>query len=434
MAAEYVLRCKGQSVSDIPELTSILPDTHGTIIYQEDLGKIAKQLAGFSDEDAELLRENMAKKKKVALMKMKPLFIEGASKKIAPETAEKMWDMMETFARYGFSIIHAVEYAMITYACMFLKFHYPLEWWAAILTNAEEKEITSQFWPYVKNMVLAPDINLSGDTMVVDYASSTIRSKLGIIRGIGEKTIEPIVNGRPYKDIQDFVDKEVSGPSLAHKLIHVGVLDSLFPSTASLIEKLKIYEDARELKDFKDKVAEAKEKGKNIRATGPKPAKIPDDYKELTPLKDAAMKKAVLTSLPIDLHSLGMKFSKAILPFINRPKVMSPRGHETLLVSGAQLDRLEQIPGEEVKDSIYVAATCYIIETKEFAYAKNTKKALKITIDADGFVSDKVLWPDYNTGELMYPKELKKGSIATVFLRKKDGRKDMSIMGVVVES
>jgi DNA polymerase III alpha subunit len=434
MAEEYVLRCKGQSTSDIPELLTILPKTHGTIIYQEDLNLIAKQLAGFSDEDAELFRENMAKKKKEELLRMKPLFISGAIKKIKPEVAEQMWDMMETFARYGFSIIHAVEYALITYACMFLKFHYPLEWWAAILTNAEEKEITSEFWPYVKNMVLAPDINLSGDTMVVDYASSTIRSKLGIIRGMGEKTIEPIVSGRPYKDIQDFVDKEVSGPSLAHKLIHVGVLDSLFPSSSQLLEKLKLYQEAVELKKFKDKIKEAKEKGKMTRATGPKAAQIPEEYKELTPLKDAAMKKAVLTSLPIDLHSLGMKYSKAIMPFNEKPVVMSPRGHETLLISGAQLDRLEQIPGDQVTDSIYVAATCYIIEAKEFSYAKNTKKALKVVIDADGFVSEKVLWPDYNTGELIYPKELGKGSIATVFMRKKDGRKDMSIMGVVVES
>lgn len=434
MAAEYVLRCKGQSESDIPELTKILPETYGTIIYQEDLGKIAKQLAGFSDEDAELLRENMAKKKKEELMNMKPLFIKGAAEKLSPEVAEKMWEMMVTFARYGFSIIHAVEYAMITYACMFLKYHYPLEWWASILTNADEKEITSQFWPYVKDMVLAPDINLSGDTMVVDYASSTIRSKLGIIRGIGEKTIEPIVSNRPYKDIQDFVDKDVSGPSLAHKLIHVGVLDSLFPQTAGLIEKLKIFEEARESKEYREKVKEAQDKGKTVRATGPKQAKIPEEYVNLTPLKDAAMKKSVLTSLPIDLYTLGVMYSKARVPFINRPKVMSPRGHETLLISGAQLDRLEQIPGDEVTDSIYVAATCFIIEAKEFAYAKNTKRALKVVIDADGFVSEKVLWPDYNTGNLEYPPELKKGSIATVFMRKKDGRKDLSIMGVVVES
>jgi DNA polymerase III alpha subunit len=433
MAAEYVERVKGNSTSDIPELLSILPNTYGTIIYQEDLGKIAKQLAGFSDEDAELLRENMAKKKKEELMNMKPLFIKGAAEKLSPEVAEKMWEMMVTFARYGFSIIHAVEYAMITYACMFLKYHYPLEWWAAILTNAEEKEITSQFWPYVKDMVLAPDINLSGDTMVVDYGSATIRSKLGIIRGIGEKTIEPIVSNRPYKDIQDFVDKDVAGPSLSHKLIHVGVLDSLFPSTANLIEKLKLFEEARELREYRDRVKEAQEKGKTVRATGPRQAQIPEDYQNLSPIKEAAMKKSVLTSLPIDLHSLGAKYSKVIMPYVNRPTVMSPRGFETLLINGAQLDRLEQVPGDQITKSVYVAATCYVVEAKEFAYAKNTKKALKVIMDVDGFVSEKVLWPDYNTGELMYPKELKKGTIATVFMRKKDGRKDMSIMGIVVE-
>jgi DNA polymerase III alpha subunit len=81
---------------------------------------------------------------------------------------------------------------------MFLKHFYPLEWWAAVLTNAEEKEITGKFWPYVRDLVSPPDINLSSDTMVADYLNNKIRAKLGVIRGIGEATIEPIVQGRPY--------------------------------------------------------------------------------------------------------------------------------------------------------------------------------------------------------------------------------------------
>ena len=72
---------------------------------------------------------------------------------MSPEVAEGIWDRMITFGRYGFSIIHAVEYALITYACMFLKHYYPMEWWASILTNASEQEITGSFWPYVKDMV-----------------------------------------------------------------------------------------------------------------------------------------------------------------------------------------------------------------------------------------------------------------------------------------
>lgn len=434
MVEEYYLRRKGQAEPEIKELMEILPETYGIMIFQEQLGKISKALAGFSGEEAEKLRENMAKKKKVELMAMKPQFIEGATPKVGKEVAEKIWDQMETFGRYGFSIIHAVEYAMITYACMFLLHYYPLEWWAAILTNATEQEITGKFWPYVKDMVAAPDINLSSDVMVVDYMNSKIRAKMGVIRGMGEATIDPIVDGRPYKDIQDFVNKEVAGPALSHKLILVGVLDSLFPPRTSLVEKLKMFEDAVERFKFSSKLEKASLTGKKVRATQPKEGKVPEEYVNLHPLKDAALKKSILPSMPINLHELGVKYSKVLAPFERVPCVTSNRGYSTRLIDGERLRRLDEMSGDAIEKDIYVASTCFIIKAEEFAYQKGAKRALKLTLDADGYVSEKVLWPDYDSGQLIYPPELKKGAIATVFFRKKVGKKDMSIQGVSVET
>jgi len=320
---------------------------------------------------------------------------------------------------------------------MFLKHYYPLEWWAAVLTNADEKEITGTFWPYVKEFISPPDINLSSDTMVVDYSNEKIRSKLGVIRGIGEATIEPIVAGRPYKDIQDFVDKEVAGNSLSHKLIHVGLLDSLFPPKINLLEKLKLYEDAVERKNFKNKLAKAEKEGKKIRATQPKDGKIPEEYVNLHPVKDAAMRKSVLPSLPVDLYGLGKKYSKVLSsdPTKAQSTVTSSRGYDTLLIDGERLKRLDDISGESLQKDIYVASTCFVVEAKEFSYPKNnpTKRALKTILDSGSDTIERVLWPDYNTGELVYPKEFKKGCIATVFMRKRVGKKDMNIIEIVVE-
>lgn len=434
MVEEYIQRLKGQSQPDIPELAAILPESYGIMIYQEQLGKVAKQLAGFTNEAAEQLRENMAKKRMVELVKTKPAFVAGAILKVSQEVAENIWEQMVTFGRYGFSVIHAVEYAHITYACMFLKHHYPLEWWAAILTNADEKEITGTFWPFVKDIVLPPDINLSGDTMVVDYANGKIRSKLGVIRGIGDKTIEPIVNGRPYRDIQDFVDKGVAGPSLSHKLIHVGVLDSLFPPKISLREKLQLFENAVEMRDFQKKVAKAQAEGKKMKATEPKVGVVSEDYMNLHPIKDAAMRKSVLPSLPIDLFDLGRRYSK-VKSKKGGQLVTSTRGYDTLLIDGERLRRLDDMPGDEILKDIYIASTCYVIESKEFAYGKTEKKkALKLVLDSDGYISEKVIWPGYESGQLEYPKSLKKGAIATFFLRKRIGKKDMAVMSVTVET
>jgi hypothetical protein len=81
-----------------------------------------------------------------------------------------------------------------------------------------------------------------------------------------------------------------------------------------------------------------------------------------------------------------------------------------------------------------VAATCYVVKAEEFSYSKNTKRALKMILDCDGYVSEKVLWPEYESGQLVYPSELKKGAIVTIFFRKRAGKKDMAIQGCVVEN
>lgn len=436
MVEEYIKRRRKESDPDIKELFDLLPETFGIIVFQEQLNKIARDLAGFPGERAEKLRKNMAKKKMKELMDMKPDFIAGASKKVTVEVAEGIWERMVTFGRYGFSIIHAVEYALITYASMFLKHYYPLEWWAAVLTNAQEQEITGIFWPYIKDIVSPPDINLSSDTMVVDYANGKIRSKLGVIHGIGEATIGPIVAGRPYKDIQDFVNKEVSGPSLAHKLIHVGVLDSLFPPRTNLLEKLKLYENAVESKKFASKLQKAELTGKKVRATQPKDGVIPEEYVNIPPIKDAAMRKSVLPSLPVDMYDLGRKYSKALSLGSKRSMVTNQRGYDTLLINGERLKRLDEMSGESLQKDYYVASTCFVVKAEEFSYPKAnpTKRALKLILDSDGFVKEYVLWPEYESGELIYPKELKKGAIATVFFRKKVGRKDLNLTYVVVET
>ena len=95
------------------------------------------------------------------------------------------------------------------------------------------------------------------------------------------------------------MNKEVSGPSLAHKLIHVGVLDSFFPPRTNLIEKLKLYENAVESKKFHDKLEKAEVAGKTMRTTQPKEGIIPEEYVDFHPMKDAAMRKSVLPSLPL---------------------------------------------------------------------------------------------------------------------------------------
>lgn len=437
MAQEFVHRKNGGSYDDIEILSKLIPETYSVLVYQEQVTKIAKELAGFSGTEAEILRENIGKKKAVELAKQKPKFVEGASKHISREEAEVLWDRIETFGRYSFNKSHGISYSYITYACMFLRHNYPLEWYAAILTNASEGEITGKLWPTVKSMVASPDVNLSSDKMEIDYVNNKIRSKLGVIRGMGEATINPIIENRPYTSIQDFVNKDVAGPSLSHKLIHVGFFDSLFKPLMSLEEKLKSYQDAVEIKSYNDKKIKAEKEGKKVRLTQPKCGVIPKEYVNLHPLKSAAMKKSILPTIALDLQSLGAKYSKIRDPESVKPKVLDLVWDKSVfLVDGPAIDRLDALKLDEDEKDIYVAATCYIIECKEFSYQKGTKRALKLVVDCgSGSISEKVLWPDYNTGDLIYPKELKKGSLCTIFFRKRAGKGlGMNITQIVWEA
>ncbi len=438
MAQEYVYRRKGGEYNDIKILKELIPETYSVLVYQEQVTKIAKSLAGFDGSAAEKLREAIGKKKLTTLLAIKPKFIEGCfnSGKITQKEAEELWERIVTFGRYAFNKSHAISYSYITYTCMFLKHYYPLAWWSAVLSNATEQEISQKFWPHVKHLIAPPDINLSTEEMVPDYANNKIRSKLGVIKGMGDKSIAPIVASRPYKDIQDFVNKDVAGPSLSHKLIHVGILDSLFPPNLGLCEKLKLYQDAVEIKKYTDKVEESNKNGTKMRISQPKQGVIPEEYLNLHPFRDVIMKKAVLPSMPIDLHNIAKVHSCRIAPYHTKPIVKNVKGYNTVLLDGEALRKLDELDGNLLKEDVYFAATSYVIDMKEFSYPKKnpTKKALKLILSTDNYLSEKVLWPDYTTSELKYPKELKKGVIASFFYKKRVNKKDVNILEIVVES
>lgn len=435
MAQEYVRRRNGGSYEDIEILKELIPETYSVLCYQEQITRIAKNLAGFNGLEAENLREAIGKKKQSDLVKIGPKFTKGVidSGKTTEAEAKELWQRIVTFGNYAFNKSHGISYALITYACMFLRYHYKLEFVAAVLTNAEEKEITQKLGAYVREFLLPPDINLSGDSMVPDYSNNKIRAKLGVLRGVGEATIAPILENRPYKDIKDFVEKYVAGQSLSHKLILVGVLDSLFPPKTNLVDKFKMYQNAIEIQNFNSKLKKAELAGKKTRATQPKEGVVPEEYINLHPLKDAALKKSILPSMPIDLYSLGAKYSKVLAAFESVPSVIAPNGYNSRLMDGERLRLLNELEGDMVESDHYVAATCYIIKTEEFSYAKGAKRALKVIADAGTYSSEFVMWPNYDSGVLEYPAGVKRGAICTLFLRKKTGKKDMSIQSMIVE-
>ena len=427
MAEEYVERKFGRSSPDIFEMGALLPETFGVQVYQEQTSLVAREIGALDPVTAEKLRRAMGKKLKHEVDSFKPIFIRGAVEKVGAATAEKIWAQMETSSRYSFNKSHAISYAMITYACMFLKHYYPLEWWASILSNASEKEISTKLFRYVKDKISPPDINLSTDEMVIDYANNTIRSKLTVMRGIGDAAAAPILENRPYKDIKDFVAKKVAGPGLTKKLIHVGVMDSLFAVGSTLEQKLTELDLAYKQIEFETKVS----LGKN-----PKPIKAPvadKDYLGLSPIQDALAKKSVLPTLPIDLTNLVVKHSKLVNEGTEfRPMYADSTGRPRPVVGS---DKLEALIPMELDKYFDFCCIAYVVEAKEFDYAQKQKSALKMILDIDGLTSEFVQWPDYNSGKLEYPREMGKGDLALIFMKKRPNKPDASVVEIkIIES
>ncbi len=233
-----------------PKLEPILKKTYGVAIYQEQVMQIARDLAGFTMAEADVLRKAMGKKIAELLAEQKEKFVDGCVKNsISSQLAEKIFSFIEPFAGYGFNRSHAACYALIGYQTAYLKSHWPTEFMAALLTadqqNMDRVAIEIEECRNMDINVLPPNINQSFSSFtvitsgteknqVIDKSETptTIRFGLKAIKNIGDHIAEEIIRERkengPYQDIGDFLervqDKDLNKKSL-ESLIKCGGLD-----------------------------------------------------------------------------------------------------------------------------------------------------------------------------------------------------------------
>src|SRR5688572_3993608 len=213
---QYVDRKHGREEVkyDLPVMAEFLEETYGITVYQEQVMLLAQKIAGFSKGDADVLRKAMGKKDRKTLDKMKGKFIEGATAKgHDAKILEKVWTDWEAFAQYAFNKSHSTCYAFVAYQTAYLKAHYPAEYMAAVLNNANAIEKLTFFMEECKRMgikVLGPDINESLKGFAVN-AAGEIRFGLGGLKGVGENAVENIIAERkkegPYPNIFDFIKR-----------------------------------------------------------------------------------------------------------------------------------------------------------------------------------------------------------------------------------
>jgi DNA polymerase-3 subunit alpha len=186
-----------------PELEGILGETYGIIVYQEQVMRIAVEIAGFSLAKADTLRKAMGKKKQEIIDREGENFIEGAVSKGHPrDKARQLWNQIVPFAKYGFNKSHSVAYAHVAYLTTYLKTHYLAHFMAAMLTSeVNNTDKLGQYLVRCKQMdleILPPDINTSMPFFTVE--GSGIRFGLAAIKGVGQSAVEPLLEAREREE------------------------------------------------------------------------------------------------------------------------------------------------------------------------------------------------------------------------------------------
>lgn len=239
MVEMYIDRKHGREevVYDHPNLEPILENTNGVIVYQEQVMQISQVMAGYSLGGADMLRRAMGKKKPEEMAKQRDIFVTGATAQgIDPVVSGGVFDLMEKFAGYGFNKSHSAAYGVLAYQTAYLKYYYPAEFMAAVLTSDMNNTDNVVFFinDCRENFNLTvdnPSVNRSEWHFVADKPTNIIYG-LGAIKGVGEGAVESIVHARsmggPFTDLYDFcrrVDIKKVNKRTLEALIKSGCFD-----------------------------------------------------------------------------------------------------------------------------------------------------------------------------------------------------------------
>ena len=234
-----------------PKLETILKETYGIMVYQEQIMQAASILAGFSLAQADILRKAMGKKIPEVMEKQRSNFIHGCVKNAIKEsTATKIFDLIEYFSGYGFNKSHSTAYALISYRTAYLKANFPVEFMTALLTS--ERDNTDKIVEYVNEAqrmgitVLPPDINESeGLFKVID--EKTIRFGILAVKNVGHGAVDSIVEARrsdgnfiSLENLCQRIDLRLTNRKVLESLIKCGAMDSFGMSRAQMFSALDI--------------------------------------------------------------------------------------------------------------------------------------------------------------------------------------------------
>ncbi|MBN2323457.1 MAG: DNA polymerase III subunit alpha, partial [Spirochaetes bacterium] len=268
MVDEFIDRKNGTKPIVYPHesLESVLKETYGVILYQEQVMEIARTISGFSMADADNLRKAMGKKKPELLEEAKEKFIQGATERgVESSTAEEIFELIKTFGRYGFNKSHSTAYALVAFQTAYLKVHYTVYYLTSLLSG--ELNDTDKVSLYIAEAretgieCLPPDVNKSGAGFEVE--GKAIRYALSAIKNVGESAARAIVDARAegeFSSILDFVsrvDLRLVNKRVIEALVKSGSLDGLG------VNRRTVFENAESVLNYGTSIQGDRQKGQS---------------------------------------------------------------------------------------------------------------------------------------------------------------------------
>jgi DNA-directed DNA polymerase III PolC len=229
-----------------PRLSDLLWETHGVLLYQEDVMQAASRMAGMDLAEADLLRRALQKRRRADLERLATRFVEGcAEQKIARADAERVWDLVANFSAFAFCKAHAVTYGRISYRAVWLKTHHPAIYLAAFLASE-----TGYYDPrvYVEEArrlgvpILPPDVNKSVRTFAIEGTGLRPALRIGLaqVKGLSERALASILAARPFVSLPDFLERADVHKDEAESLIHAGAFDGFDRTRPELLWRLHL--------------------------------------------------------------------------------------------------------------------------------------------------------------------------------------------------
>ncbi|MFN0159018.1 MAG: DNA polymerase III subunit alpha [Bacteroidota bacterium] len=328
MIGDFIVRKHGQQEITYlhPKMEAILKETYGVIVYQEQVMKIANDIAGFTLAKADIMRRAMGKKDKNLMAELKKEFVDGAvNLNTAKKLAGEIFDLIEKFASYGFNKSHSVAYSVLAYQTAYLKAHYPAEYMAA--TMSSEIGNTDKIVGLIDDcrkmeiQVLPPDVNESGKNFTV--VNGDIRFGLCGIKNVGESAVDSVIKTRVeegrFQNIFDFcrrVDLRLVNKKCLESLVQAGAFDSMDGHRAQYFDNLE------RVAVFAQTFQTQTENGQSslFETTGPQQSRV-INYPVLTataawPETDKLTREKAVLGFYVSGHPL-LKFEQEINEFAN---------------------------------------------------------------------------------------------------------------------